>query len=183
MAATEKKNMWLHSTPGNTPPETVIRKIAASQGIFMPGAPCYISTAGTVKLSDTSDGTGDTHHGFIVGVVDKSVKWPITGALSVNDEVLVSLIDPRYKYIVALESGGTDTAEVQTSVGDQVGLVVSATAGEVGYISANIAETTNVAVKIVDIMSNIEPEFFDLTKTPGYGLVSFLPSVIDVTRS
>ena len=106
MAATEKKQMHWLSSPDGVAPEVVVRKIATTQGVFMPGAPCYISQSGTVKLADTSDGTGDTIHGFIVGVVDQTKAWPLTAQLTANDEVLVELIDTDDLYAVYVEAGG-----------------------------------------------------------------------------
>ena len=185
MPATEKKQMYLYKTGDGNPPSIVRRKIAATQGIFMPGAPCYISTSGTVKLSDTSDGTGDTHHGFIVGLAAGPVTtaWPLTAELAADTVVLVQIIDSADTYVVYVESGGSDSAAAQTVVGDQLGLVVSTTAGEIGYTTANIAETTNVAVQVDDLWSNLVPEKETTSTSPGRVTCHFLPAVIDVVRA
>jgi len=182
MAATEKKQMYVLSTADGVAPNIVTRKMAASQGIFMPGAPCYVSTSGTVKLSDTADGTGDVHHGFIVGVVDKSTTWPVTAALSANDEVRVQLIDTADLYVVYVENNGSDSAAAQTIVGDQYGLTVSATAGEVGYTTMDL-NNANAVVEVIDIYSNLDPEKETTSTSPGRAVVRFLAANVNATKA
>ena len=182
MAATEKKQMHWLSSPDGVAPEVVVRKIAATQGVFMPGAPCYISTSGTVKLSDTSDGTGDTHHGFIVGVVDQTTAWPLTAQLTANDEVLVALIDTDDLYAVYVEDNTTDAAAPVTIIGNQYGLRVSTTATQVGYTTLDV-NNANAAVQVVDAMANRNAIKYDTTTTPGVAIVKFLSTVVNVTRA
>ena len=182
MAATEKKQMYALSTTDGVAPETVTRKIAASQGIFRPGAPCYISTSGTAKLSDSADGTGDVWHGFIVGVVDKSIVWPLTAALSANAEVRVQLIDTDTRYCVFVENNDADAAALQAHVGNQYGLRVSTTAGNIGYTTMDV-NNSNAVVQVVDIWSNLDPETETTSTSPGRAVVKFLAANIAATRS
>ena len=182
MAATEKKNMWFFSSDDGVAPRLVTRKIAASQGIFMPGAPCYMSEDGTVKLCDTSDGT-DAWHGFIVGLSNSDTVWPITAELAVNTEVKVAMIDTSHLYAVYTENAGSDAAVAQTDVGIKYGLVVSATAGEVGYTTLNIAETTQDTVTIENTMWNVEPLRHAAADNPGIALVRFLAAVITAQKA
>jgi hypothetical protein len=182
MAATEKQQPILLSTGDGAAPEIITAKIAASQGIFMPGAPCYISTSGTVKLSDTSDGTGDTHHGFIVGVEDKSTAWPLTAELSANDKVRVQLIRAGDRYVAYLEDNDSDSAATQSDVGNQYGVRVATGAGKIGYMTVD-ANNSNGAVLVRDIYSNLDPETETTSTSPGRVVVEFLPSVIDATRA
>ena len=179
MAATEKKQMWFWS---GTAPSVRTGLVAGSQGVMMPGSPLYLSTAGTWKLCDSTDGSDDTWQGFLVGVVDKTTTWPLTAALTANDEIRVAIIDTNQIWAVYLENNGTDQPAAQDNVGDQYGLVVSATAGEVGYTTADENDTTNVAVTVVDIASNQEPELYTTSDDPGVILVQFLNSVIQDTK-
>lgn len=179
MAATETKQMWYWK--GAIPP---IRKrlMAASQGIFMPGAGGYVSQSGTVKLTDTSDGTGDVWHGFIIGVVDKSTTWPLTAALSANDEVRLSLIEEGTIYAAYMETSGADTPATQAMVGDEYGITVSATAGEIGYATV-AADNGNTTVHVDNIASNEEGALFTTSDDPGVVLVYFLPANINASKA
>jgi len=179
MAATEKKQMWYWK--GTIPP---IRKqlMAASQGIFMPGTGGYVSTSGTVKITDTSDGTGDVWHGFIIGVVDKTTAWPITAAFAVNAEVRMSMISKGTVYAGFAETSGTDTAATQAMVGDSYGITVSSTAGEIGYASIDVGNA-NTTVLVDNIASNEEAAKFTTSDSPGVLLVHFLPANIDASKA
>ena len=182
MAATEKKQMHWLSSPDGVAPEVVVRKIAGSQGIFMPGAPCYISQDGTVKLADTSDGTGDTIHGFIVGVVDQTKAWPLTAELTANDEVLVELIDADDLYAVYVETSGTDAAAPVTIIGDQYGLTVSTTATQIGYTTLDTGNA-NATVQVVDVMANRNAIKYDTTTAPGVAIVKFLSANVNASKA
>jgi hypothetical protein len=180
MAATEKKQMWLWSLPPGEEIQIRTLPIAASQGIFMPGAPCYISTSGTVKLCDTADGS-DAWHGFIVGVEDKSTTWPLTAQLASGTHVKVAMINLNAIYAVYVETSGTDAASTEAMRGNNYGLVVSATAGQVGYTSLNTANSNGVVQAVDPIWVK------DATKSsatsPGILLVKFLSTIVAATKA
>lgn len=182
MAATQKRQMWLWSTADGVAPEVVDRPIAASQGIFMPGAPCYISTSGTVKLSDTADGTGDVHHGFIVGVSDRSTTWPLTAELAANARVQVQLIDPDDTYAVFVESNDSDSAVAQSNVGNNYGLRVATGAGKIGYTTLDL-NNANAVVNVKATMADIEPSKNAAADNPGIALVKFIPANVTATKA
>jgi len=174
MAATEKKTMRFYQSEDGSRPPTRTVQIAASQGIWMPGAPCFIDTSGLAELADTADGTGDVIHGFLLGT--------ITSEAAVNTEFRMSVARPGDIYQVYLETGGTDLAESQTYVGEQYGLTISTTAGEIGYASLDVGNA-NAHVQVVDIMSNLDPVKFDTSTAPGVALVKILPATINATRA
>ena len=182
MAATSTRQMWFHSSDDGSHPNVERGLIAASQGIFMPGAPVYLSQSGTWKLSDTSDGTGDVWHGFIIGLENKSSTWPITAELSANTAIKVARINVKHKYCIYCENNGTDSAVAQTNVGNEYGITVSATASEVGYCSLDL-NNSNDTVTVVDIMSNLEPSKFSTSDNPGVAVVRFLNAVIEAERA
>lgn len=182
MAATSTKQMSFHSSDDGSEPNTVPGLIAATQGILMPGAPLYLSEAGTWKATDTSDATGDAWHGFLVGLQDKSLTWPLTAQLSANDGIYVALIARKHKYVIYAESNGTDASPAQSNVGNDYGLVVSSTADEVGYTTVDFNSTTNVVVTVEDIMSNVEPSKYTTSDDPGACLVRVLTSSIEAQK-
>ena len=174
MAATEKKNIWCYSTEDGLGVEVQTQLIAASQGLWMPNTPFYVSQAGTLKLSDTADGTGDSYHGLALRDIDAE--------LSANAKVRIGMIEVNDTYAVYLENNGTDLAESQAYVGDQYGLKVSSTAGQIGYTTLDI-NNANACVQVVDIMSNRDSVKFDTSTTPGVALVRFLSTVVKTTRA
>ena len=182
MAATSKKQMWFHSSTDGVAPQVVRGLVAGSQGIMMPGAPLYLSASGTWKLCDTTDGS-DAWHGFLVGLQDKSLTWPITAALTANDGILVAQIRAQDRYCIYCETAGTDTAIAQSNVGNDYGVTVSATASEVGYCSLDINSTTNTGVVIMDIMSNVEPSKYATSDNPGVALVRFETAVLEAQKA
>ena len=184
MAHTEKRTLWLASTAGNVAPRTVRGKIAASQGIVMPGAPMYLSQDGTWKLSDTSDGTGDTYHGFFAGMVDKATYsvWPIAAELAVSTEIYITLIDLTNEYYVYVETSGTDSAAPESIKGDEYGLAVGSDSGYVGYTTLDLGNA-NAAVQVVDVMYCRNPYKYDTTTAPGVAVVKFLDAVVNVSRA
>lgn len=177
MAATEKQNIWPYSASGNTAPRKVKRKLAASQGIFMPGCPFYVSTSGTLKRSDTADGTGDTYH-FIAAA-------GVSAEQSANTEISGYLIDTDTLWCVMIENNGTDAAATQALVGNQYGLKVSTTAGQIGYTTLDV-NNANACVEVVDIWPNVcpsDPNYGTTSDAPGIAIVRFRSSVINVTRA
>jgi hypothetical protein len=182
MAATATKTMWYHSNVNGTAPNIVRGLVAASQGIMIPGAPLYLSASGTWKLCDTTDGS-DAWHGFFIGLQNKSSTWPITAELSANTGILVARIREDDRFCVYCENNGTDSAVAQANVGNDYGLVVSSTSGEVGYVSLDLNSTTNTGVVIEDIMSTVEPSKFSTSDNPGVALVRFETAILEAQKA
>jgi len=182
MAATETKEITYNSSTDGVPPNKVRGLIAASQGIMMPGAPLYLSESGTWKLCDTTDGS-DAWHGFLIGLQDKSQTWPLTAEQDGDTAIWVALISSKHRYVVYCESAGTDSAVAQSNVGNDYGLTVSATAGEVGYVSLDLNSTTNTGVVIMDIMSNVDPTDHTTSDAPGAALVRFETAIIEAQKA
>lgn len=170
MAATEKRQMWLYSGPA---PEVVVRQIEASQGIYMAGTPCYVCTAGQVKICATSDGTDAVHGVLLAGV---------SAELADATEVRVGLITNDQIWAIYLENNGTDLAAGQTLVGDEYGITVSATAGQLGYTTLD-TNNSNAVAQIVDIMPNVEPSKYSTSDTQGVALIRFKQSIIDTSMA
>ena len=148
----------------------------------MPGAPCYISTSGTVKLSDTADGTGDVHHGFIVGLANSDTVWPITAELAANTEVKVALIDLSHIYAAYVETSDSDSAVAQANVGNKYGLRVATGAGKIGYTTLDLGNS-NTVVQVENAMFNVEPLRFAAADNPGVALVRFLTANVNTTKA
>jgi len=181
MAATVKKNLYWLSSPDGTAPEVLSnQKIAAGQGILIPNSPMYLSTDGTWKVADTSDGS-DKVNGLFVGLENADSTWPITAALAVNTEIRVLIIDPADSFAVYVETGGTDAAAPQALIGDENGLTISTTVGQVGYTTLDTANGNGV-VQVVQVFGNVEPVKFDLTTAPGVAVVRFLSTVVNTTK-
>ncbi|MFA5240386.1 MAG: hypothetical protein WC476_11865 [Phycisphaerae bacterium] len=174
MAATEKKQMWFHSSDDGVAPATGRRKMAASQGIYMPGTGCYVSTSGTVKITDTSDGTGDVWHGFLMDT--------ITAQHAANDVVNVAFIDRKHKYCVFVETSDSDSAIAQTNVGNEYGLRVATGTGKIGYTTLDLGNA-NATVDVVDLLCNVEPNKFAVTDSPGIAIVRFIEANIAATKA
>ena len=183
MAATVKKNIWLFQTGDGVAPEVRgNQKIAVSQGILIPNSPMYLSTSGVWKVCDTADATGDVVHGLLVGVGNPSTTWPLTASLAASTEVQVLIIDPADYYAVYCESSGTDAAAAQAQIGNEYGLTVSATAGEVGYTSLNTGNSNDTVV-VKQVMGNIDPTKHDLTTAPGIAIVQFLRAAVEAEKA
>lgn len=182
MAATPKKQIKLLSTTDGVAATEERGLIAASQGILIPGSLMYKSTSGTWKVADTSDGTGDTIHGIFVGLQDKSATWPITAELAANTAILVKRVSTDSRFVVYVEDNGTDSAVAQANVGNDYGLTISTTAGEVGYVSMDL-NNGNSTVTVENIMSNVEPSKFTTSDAPGAAVVKFRAANIDATKA
>lgn len=170
MAATQKKTLWQWSGEA---PQIVERPIAASQGIYMAGAPCYVSQAGTVKLSDTSDGTGDVIHGFICEGV--------TAEPAANTLIKIALINLNSVYAAFVETSGSDTASTQAMVGDQYGLTVATGAGKIGYTTVDVGNS-NATVQVFDVPWNISNQYAS-GDNPGVVLVKFLNANVNASKA
>lgn len=177
MAATQKLNICPYSRTGNATFARVPRKIAASQSDFIGGCPFYVSTSGTLKKSDSADGSGDTYH-FIS--LDEA-----TSELSANAEIYGYLINIDQLWNVFVENNDADAAATQALVGNQYGLRVATGAGKKGYVTMDV-NNSSAAVEVIDIWPNIykfDPTYGSTSDSPGIAVVRFLASVINVTRS
>ena len=170
MAVTEKKNIWLWSTSDGTPPPIRTYKMAGTQGVLMPGAPVELNSSGLLELSDTDD---VTMLGYVMGVVDKSKAWPLTAALSANDEVRVMVVRAGDIYAVYCDNNDSDAAAAQNApvVGTAYGMRVSSLSGAIGYVTLDINETSTTMFTVVDLASNVEPTKFTTSDSPGVVLV------------
>ena len=168
------RTMWNWSSPDGVPPNRVVRRIAASQGVFMPGAPCYNDSSGTVTRRTTTTATSDRIHGFIVGCVNAATTWPITAELAVNTEIYVELVDADDTYACFVNANAADASATDALIGVDYGLDVDTTAGTIGQTTVNTGDTTNVVVKVVDILSRVEPSKNSTSDSPGVALVQFL---------
>ena len=183
MAATVKKNIWWYSAPDGVAPEVRSnQKIAVSQGILIPNSPMYLSTSGVWKVCDTADATGDVVHGLLVGVGNPSTTWPLTASLAASTEVQVLIIDPVDYFCVYCESSGTDAAAAQALIGNEYGLTVSSTSGEVGYCTLDTGNS-NEEVVVRQVMGNVNPTKYDLTTAPGIAIVSFLRAAVEAEKA
>jgi hypothetical protein len=174
MAATVKRNFWLYSTDDNLPAARVTLKIAASQGVLMPGAPLYLSQSGTAKVSDTSDGTGDVYQ-YVLDTV-------VAAELAANTEIQAVKITPNQIWAVYVENNDSDAAVAQANIGNVYGLRVATGTGKIGYVTLDL-NNANGAVKVVNVMQNVEPNKYSASSNPGIALARFLPSVIDAQRA
>jgi hypothetical protein len=168
-APSEKTISFYQSEDGTTPPTRTV-KIAATQGVWMPGAIGYVSESGTFKLADAATDAGSAYHGFILGT--------ITSEASANTEFRMSVIRSQDIYAVQLENDGTLVVEAQAYVGNDYIIDRSIVAGSIGFCTVDVNGTSNTAITVVDLMSNLDPEKFNTSDTPGYALVKFLPAVI-----
>jgi hypothetical protein len=182
MAATVKRNIELYATADGKPASVVRGKIAATQGILIPNSLLYLSTSGTWKAADTSDGSGDVVHGLLVGLDDSSATWPITAALAGNTVIKVQLIDADDLYAVYVENAGTDAAMSEAYKGIEYGLTISTTPGQVGYATLNIANS-NDTVSVVEAMANVETAKAAAADSPGVAIVKFLAAAIEAEKA
>ena len=160
MAATEKKQIWQWS--GKTPK---IREfpIATTQGIYMAGSPCYLTTSGTVKLQVTTSGAGEGFLGFLCEGV--------AAQLAANTKVKVALADKDSVYAIYCESGGADAAMTQAYVGNKYGFTISATTGHIGYATLKLdSGSTNVIPLVVDAAFNVS-DAYSSSDAAGVALV------------
>lgn len=173
MAATQKKNPWFWGTTYADPPSIRICKIAGSQGVIMPGAPVELAS-GYVELSDTDD---DVLLGFMVGLVDKSITWPLTAELDAATEVKVVIARAGDLYGVYADNNDSDSAVAQSNVGTAYGMRVSAVSGMVGYCTVDLNEASHDVFHIVDIAYNVEPAKYALADSPGVAICKLVTTL------
>ena len=183
MAATVKRQIALYATGDGKPVDIVRGKIAASQGILVPGSGLYLSTSGTWKACDTSDGS-DAWHGFFVGLDDTSAAWKITAELAANTVIKIALIDPHDLYAVYFCTGtaGSDIAAAVTNKGIKYGLDVGAASGYVGHVLLDVTNS-NDTVLVVDVLSEVETAKAAAADSPGVGIVKFLDAVVTAEKA
>lgn len=175
MAATVKRNIWPRSGDSEALPQLVTLLMAASQGIMIPGCPLYLSTGGTAKRADTSDGTGDVYQ-YILASDPNGVEY------AANAEVQAWRITTDQEWLVYVENNDSDSALAQAQVGNVYGLRVATGAGKIGYVTMDI-NNANGAVKVMQLYSNVETARAAAADNPGIAIVRFLSTVIDVQRS
>ncbi len=174
MAATVKKNIWLRSTTDGQPVATRNVQMAASQGIYIPDTLAYLSQSGTVKISDTADGTGDVTN---LQLTDK-----ITAAHSVNDIVTAAVVERRNQYCIYVENNDSDSAAAQAIVGNQYGYRIATGSGKIGYATLDINNSNTVA-DVIDIMSNLDDVKFTVSTDPGVALIQFMEDAIQAAKA
>lgn len=182
MAATVKKNIELYATADGAAPEIVRGKIAATQGVLIPNAPLYLSTSGTWKAADTSDGTGDVIHGLFVGLDDTSATWPITAALAGDTAIKVLVVDPADKFVVYVENNDSDAAITEASKGNEYGLRIATGTGKVGYTTLDL-NNSNDTVVVKEVMQNVEIAKAAAADNPGRAIVQFLNAAVEAEKA
>lgn len=167
MAATVYKSLWWLYNEDGAVPDIRIGKIAASQGVYIPGAPCYQDTSGTITRAAT-DGT--TVHGLLLDAPSSEH--------AANTSVPYLRIRANDVFACFVDTDGTDTTAAQANVGNSYGLTIDTTAGSKGYTTMNKNEQSNVAVECYDLMANREDLKYATTDSPGVVLVKFLAAAL-----
>uniref|UniRef100_A0A6M3IGC3 Uncharacterized protein n=1 Tax=viral metagenome TaxID=1070528 RepID=A0A6M3IGC3_9ZZZZ len=170
---TTNRSLWCWATADGVAPNRVTGRIAASQGILIPGAPMYRDGAGTWKLRVTTAATSDRIHGLLAGVVNAATTWPLAAELAVNTEVYIDLVDEADTYACFVNANAADTYATDALIGNDYGLDVSSSTGYIGHTTMNTGDTTNVVVEVVDILSRVEPSKNATTDSPGIALIKF----------
>jgi hypothetical protein len=75
---------------------------------------------------------------------------------------------------VYCDNNDSDSAAAQTVVGDRVGIRVSSLSGAVGYVTADLNETSTVMFQVIDLLANKETEKFAVADNPGVILVKHI---------
>ena len=168
------RSMWNWSTPDGVAPNKVVGRIAASQGIFMPGTPFYRDASGTWTMTATTNASSDRIHGFCVGAVNGATTWPLTAEQAVNTEMYFEEVGLEDTYAVFVNANAADAAATDALIGVDYGLDMNATAGTIGHTTMNTGDTTNVVVRVTNILSRVEPSKHTTSDSPGIALVRFL---------
>ena len=168
------RTLWHWSSPDGVHPNMVTGRIAASQGIVMPGTPFYRDTSGTWTATATTNAATDRVHGLFVGPRNAATTSPITAELAVNTECYFMEVDADDTFACFVNANAADATATDALIGNDYGLDVDATAGSVGHTTMNTGDTTNVVVRCVDIMSRVEPSKHTTSDSPGIALVRFL---------
>jgi len=184
MAATEVKNVYPLQNDDGTPFEIQNGKIAGSMGVLMPNSLLYRQTStGLWAKCDTSDATsGQAFHGMFVGLPNTDSTWPIAAELAASTAIRVLILKPGMKFAIKCENNGTDAAAPQAIVGNDYGITISATSGEIGYATLDLNSATNVVAKVVEVGANLDSIKYDLTSAPGTAIIRFLPVALDAEK-
>jgi hypothetical protein len=179
MTITQKANLWpvSHRDGSRIAITSEPKKIAASQSTYIAGALFYESTSGTLKVSDTSDGTGDLYQ-------YRALELQAT-ELDANTEIMVARISAQHIYGIMVENNTADAAATAALKGNEYGLTISTTSGMKGYVTLDV-NNSNPAFHVTAIHPEwypLDPNYGSTTDTPGIVYGYFLPSVIDATRS
>jgi len=181
MPATVKKQIWFLSSEDGITPREEIGLMDSGEGVLIPGSLMYLSQSGTWKKAATSTITltDNIVHGVFAGTVNKATTWPITAQLAANTKILIKRITTKQLFAVYCEATGVDSAVTQANVGNNYGLTISATAGEVGYVTLDL-DNTYLGVTVVDIMSNRDAKY-TTSDSPGVAVVRFRAANIDAS--
>lgn len=169
MAITMKQNIRFWATSEEGPPPIRINQMTATQGILIPNSPLEMGSTGLMEASDTDD---TVLYGLLCGVVNRATTWPLTAALAVNDEVRVAIVRRGDLWAVYCDNGGDDAAVAQANVGQAYAVTVDgSTAGQIGYTTMDLGDTSGTLFTVVDIASNVEPALYATTDSPGLAIV------------
>ena len=176
MAILEYQNIKPYSRTGNVAPSNRPYKMAASQGLFIAGHPFFInSTSGTLIKGDTCDNSDDVYHVIVTEncTTEKAVGDLVNG-VAITTDIL---------WAIRVTDNGDAAAAAQALVGNEYGIAISTTTGQIGY---TVLDTNNsyTAVHVENVMGNLESGRYDLTSTTkNIAIVRFLAANIDATRS
>lgn len=173
MAITKKHQHWINWSNVAVPVKR--GKIYSGQGLYVKDSPCYLSTAGVLKLVDTSDGS-DALTGFFMDhpttehSANAAVYWANLRAC-----------EGAPQFLLYGETSGTDLAFAQANVGNTYGIAVSSTAGYVGYTTVDVGNSNKV-VLVEDLLVNslgLTMATPDVpTVAPTLAIVSVLASIV-----
>ena len=173
MAITEKQNLGPYSAAGNSAPRMVKRKLAASQGIYMAGCPFQMNNSGLLKRTATSDGTEDQ--------IQYIAAAGVAAEQAASTEIYVYVVSINDLWQAHADTSGTDVAATQALIGNEYGITVSTTAGQIGFVSVDVANA-NAVLHVEDIWPNVCPSdrnFGSTSDTPGILIFRFLQAAID----
>lgn len=167
MSATVKCQMWLVSTDDGVAPNTETVQISGSQGLPIVGTPMVRAADG---YWDVVASNGTKIHGFLTETIDTEKDE--------GDTIRIVRADTKCLYAIYCENDGSDSAVVQSDVGDRYAITVSTTAGQVGYATLDLNDTSNAVLSLVDLMANRESIKYSLSDNPGVALVRLDATVI-----
>jgi hypothetical protein len=135
---------------------------------MIPNSPLETNTDGLCELGDTAD---TVILGLLCGVVDRSTTWPLSAELAANSEISVAIVRRGDLWAVYCDSGGNDGSPAQTNVFASFGIRVDANAGQVGYVTLDLADESGTMFTMQDLASNVEPALYSTSDSPGVAIV------------